>query len=261
MKIERMSFWFGLSGVSSSDSERAKFWGRRLDHVMIVLALVTLPLIVVIFDQNLDETSHLLHLLQWVIVVAFTFEFLLLATFSNQRGAYIFGNWLNLLIIFVSILSILGLTQGIWLAIARALRMISLGLVAARALSSTGKWLIARGIPIVISLALVAWLISGLCFYYLEPTINSFGEGLWLAFVSASTVGYGDIVPTTGASRLFAAIMVFIGFGFFSMVVASISAYFVGEEEKVENEKIHDDIRELRNEIRNLRQDLDRFRT
>ena len=52
--------------------------------------------------------------------------------------------------------------------------------------------------------------------------------------MSASTVGYGDIVPTTGASRLFAAIMVFIGFGFFSMVVASISAYFVGEEEKVE---------------------------
>ena len=87
------------------------------------------------------------------------------------------------------------------------------------------------------------------------------GEGLWLAFVSASTVGYGDLVPTTGASRFFAIIMVLVGFGLFSMAIASISAYFVGEDEKLDNERIHEDISGLRDEIRQLREELHRFKS
>ena len=97
-------------------------------------------------------------------------------------------------------------------------------------------------------------------FYFLEPTIDSFGEGLWLAFVSASTVGYGDLVPTTASSRMFAIIMVLVGFGLFSMAIASISAYFVGEEEKLDDERIHEDIVNLRSEIQQLREELHKSR-
>jgi len=112
----------------------------------------------------------------------------------------------------------------------------------------------------VIGVAVLAWLLSGLGFYFLEPTIHSFGEGLWLAFVSASTVGYGDLVPTTTSSKIFAVLMVFVGFGMFSMIIAVISAYFVGEDEKVINQKLVDDIQSLHKEIRLLREELDEFR-
>jgi voltage-gated potassium channel len=115
---------------------------------------------------------------------------------------------------------------------------------------------LARGIPLAIGFALVAWLLSGLGFFLLEPTIDSYGGGLWLAFVSMSTVGYGDLVPTTVPSRLFAIIMVFVGFGLFSMAIAAISAYFVGEDDKLDNDRIHEDIVNLRSEIKQLREDL-----
>ena len=41
-------------------------------------------------------------------------------------------------------------------------------------------------------------------FWWLEPRAETLGDGLWLAFTTAATVGYGDIVPTTPASKIFA---------------------------------------------------------
>lgn len=48
--------------------------------------------------------------------------------------------------------------------------------------------------------------VIGLCgigFYWLDPGVSSLHEGLWLAFSTAATVGYGDVVPTSTASRVF----------------------------------------------------------
>jgi voltage-gated potassium channel len=51
------------------------------------------------------------------------------------------------------------------------------------------------------SLALCLWilLIGGVGFWLLEPGIDTLQDGLWLAFTTAATVGYGDMVPRTPA--------------------------------------------------------------
>ncbi len=261
MNKKSISAWAGLGGVAHSDSEAARRWGMRSDRLMTLLALVALPLIVFITDEGMREHSdRLLNILEWTVLVVFGFEFVGLLMLSDSRNSYIFNNWLNLLIIVTSALSLCGLVQGIWLAAARVLRVITIFSVGVRGLLSTGRWFLARGVPLAIGFSLIAWLLSGLGFYFLEPTIDSFGEGLWLAFVSASTVGYGDLVPTTASSRMFAIIMVLVGFGLFSMAIASISAYFVGEEEKLDDERIHEDIVNLRSEIQQLREELHKSR-
>jgi voltage-gated potassium channel len=103
-------------------------------------------------------------------------------------------------------------------------------------------------------------LLAGVGFYFLEPTVHSLGEGLWLAFVTGSTVGYGDVVPTTTASRIFAVVMVLVGFALLSMVTATISAFFIGEDEKRTRREMHKDVRELRREVRELRDELGQLR-
>jgi voltage-gated potassium channel len=75
---------------------------------------------------------------------------------------------------------------------------------------------------------------------------------VWLAFVTGATIGYGDFVPTTTASRLFAGLMVLFGFTLFSLVTASIAAFFVGEDEKLLRREMHQDIRKLHDEIAQL---------
>lgn len=89
--------------------------------------------------------------------------------------------------------------------------------------------------------------LCGLGFWWLEPRAHSFGDGLWLAFTTAATVGYGDIVPSVPASKVFAVFVVLMGFAVLSVVTASIAALWVQtEERRIEHEMLRDLHRELR---------------
>jgi voltage-gated potassium channel len=98
--------------------------------------------------------------------------------------------------------------------------------------------------------------VLGLCgagFWWLEPTVHSFGDGLWLAFTTAATVGYGDMVPTTTASKIFAVFVVLLGFGVLTMVTAAIATTWIEtEERRIEREILHD----LRTQLDAVRAEL-----
>ena len=103
------------------------------------------------------------------------------------------------------------------------------------------------GYPLTLSLAIL--LLGGLGFWVLEPKVETLSDGLWLAFTTAATVGYGDLVPSTHSSRAFAVLVVMLGLAVLSLVTASVAAVFVGNEER-------DIERELMQEIRALRADV-----
>jgi voltage-gated potassium channel len=88
--------------------------------------------------------------------------------------------------------------------------------------------------------------VLGLCgagFWWLEPRTPTFADGLWLAFTTAATVGYGDVVPTTPASKLFAVFVVLLGFGVLTMVTAAIAATWIETEERQIEREILADMR------------------
>jgi voltage-gated potassium channel len=105
--------------------------------------------------------------------------------------------------------------------------------------------------------ALSVLALCGLGFWYLEPTTPTFGDALWLAFTTAATVGYGDSVPTTPASKIFAVFVVFLGVGAITLVAASIaSAWIATEERHIEREildDLHKQLSALRAELAALR--------
>ena len=92
---------------------------------------------------------------------------------------------------------------------------------------------------------------------------TTFADGLWLAFTTAATVGYGDVVPSTHASRMFAVIVVLLGLAVLSLATASLAAIFVekdveeGEELQIEHELMRE-IRHLREEVQRLRHEIQR---
>ncbi len=114
-----------------------------------------------------------------------------------------------------------------------------------------------RGLWYSLALCLVIMLFGGVGFWMLEPRVITLQDGLWLAFTTAATVGYGDVVPHTQAGRGFAALMVLLGLAVLSLVTASLAAIFV--EQEVED-KVHTEERkiehELMREIRALREQV-----
>jgi len=102
-------------------------------------------------------------------------------------------------------------------------------------------------------------LLGGVGFRLLDPNVHTIADGLWLAFTTAATVGYGDLVPSTHASRMFSVIVVLLGLAVLSLATASLAAIFVekdveeGDELRLEHELLRE-LRHLREEVRQLRQ-------
>jgi voltage-gated potassium channel len=113
------------------------------------------------------------------------------------------------------------------------------------------------GLARLMALGSAVLVLCGIGFYWLDPEVKSIHDGLWLAFSTAATVGYGDVVPSSTASRIFSVFVVLLGYGLLSLVTASIAAMFVGSQErKVERDILRDmhvQMRELREEIGSLR--------
>ena len=83
-----------------------------------------------------------------------------------------------------------------------------------------------RGVVYSLVLCTLILLIGGVGFWALDPGVNTLADGLWLAFTTAATVGYGDVVPSTHASRGFSVIVVLLGVAVLSLATASLAAIF-----------------------------------
>lgn len=121
-----------------------------------------------------------------------------------------------------------------------------------------------RGVIYSLLLSALILLGGGFGFWCLDPRVHTLSDGLWLAFTTAATVGYGDMVPSTHASRAFAVIVVLLGLAVLSLVTASVAALFVekdvqDEERAIERELMRE-LRAMRAELAALRRDLEASR-
>lgn len=66
----------------------------------------------------------------------------------------------------------------------------------------------------------VAWLTD-------RKDFNSLGEGLWWALQTITTVGYGDVVPSSGTSRVIAAVVMISGIAFLTVITAAVTAALI----------------------------------
>ncbi|WP_255763958.1 potassium channel family protein [Jeotgalibaca sp. MA1X17-3] len=72
-------------------------------------------------------------------------------------------------------------------------------------------------------------LLGTVAIYFLEfkQLGRTFGDSLWWSFVTATTVGYGDITPESVSGRLIAVILMIVGIGFVGMLTGTIATYFL----------------------------------
>ncbi len=120
--------------------------------------------------------------------------------------------------------------------------------------------IIQQGLLYSLLLAVAILGLGGVGFWIIDPQIHTLSDGLWLAFTTAATVGFGDVVPSTHASRAFSVVVVLLGLAVLSLVTASLSAVLVekeveAEERQIEKDLMHE-IRQLRREVADLRQDI-----
>jgi voltage-gated potassium channel len=234
-------------------------WHRRLYWVLIVAVLLTIPAFYLEAIGPQLQARRVGWLLYLLAAIGFTVYMGRLLHLCKHRREFLRRHWLDSAILLGIVAGLFG-TFGNWSALEWVLRLALTGLIALRlALLSKGL-LSPSGTLYILALGFITLAISGAGFYWLEPTITSYADGMWLAFVTGATVGYGDVVPTTPASRIFAVFMVLLGYAMLSLVTASIAAFFVGEDEKVLRKEMHADMKKLHDDIKALREELQAMR-
>jgi voltage-gated potassium channel len=117
-----------------------------------------------------------------------------------------------------------------------------------------------RVVIYVVTSAVLVLLIAALAMLDAErhnphANIKTFGDALWWAVTTMSTVGYGDRFPTTGDGRYIAAGLMLAGIALLGAVTASIAAWLIEQVRNAETEAqtaTRGDIAELRAEIASL---------
>jgi len=130
----------------------------------------------------------------------------------------------------------------------------------------------ARSVVVGLAITFVALAFAGAILIRFVDRANfpSFGLALWWALQTVTTVGYGDVVPTSNAGRLIGGVEMVLGVSFIAFVTAGVTSTVVQrsgagerETERVQQEHdtqaIVDALTETRTAIAALDQRLDRI--
>jgi voltage-gated potassium channel len=197
----------------------------------------TIPLIVVLERSTVPGWARLA---DWIIWVVFVIEYLMAACRNRPVWSYIRQKPIHLAVVVLSFPHLPAIASVVRLArLARFVRVLRLIGVTVRAISGLRAVLGRRAFVYVACLSLILVLAGGSGLAVLEPeTVHGgFGDGIWWAIVTATTVGYGDVAPATLAGRLIAVVLMLTGVGLISTLAASITAHFIKQE--------RDEIRDL----------------
>ncbi|MDD3884943.1 MAG: ion channel [Gallionella sp.] len=224
----------GIAGVADSERSAAKRWAGHLEWPMVAVVCW------IVIQWYLEETGLIspvaARVADWLVWLAFVLETAILATLVRNKPVYLMGNWMNLLVI-------LGGIPFFWqfAPLTGLLRSFRLGLVLLmliRMSKSARRLLSQHRLGTTLIVALVTMVLSGLMISRLDPSIGSVWDGMWWAWVTMATVGYGDVVPHNGPGRLFGSLLILFGVVLLSLLTANLAAFFIGSDvENVEREE------------------------
>jgi len=163
------------------------------------------------------------------VLVGFVLMFFMRWWVADDRNAWMKANWLDLVVIVLLASPVLRMLMA--LRVAHLLPALRVGtLIRANKDRLIRLVLIsADSLPVAMAMVFGLVFIFGTATFLLEhghnPQFGALPDGLWWAFVTLTTVGYGDVVPITTGGRMVAVITMLIGIMVYSLVVANLTVF------------------------------------
>jgi voltage-gated potassium channel len=227
-----------FAGIVVPAGGAAERIAKRLEWPVAIAALLVIPATVLENRSSSDEVRLIAATFNWAIWLVFCAEFGAL-WWSNPTWATVRRHWLSLTLIVMSppflVPSYFLAARGV-----RTIRLIRLfrvlrGVVAVGAgLQFTRRLLGRRQFHFVVAVAISVVVAGAVGMYVVEggtnPAVDSVGDALWWAIVTATTVGYGDVSPATTEGRVIAVVLMLAGIGVIGVFTASLASLFVEHE-------------------------------
>ncbi|WP_263296625.1 ion transporter [Limosilactobacillus reuteri] len=193
------------------------------DISMALLAIISIVLIVLDYAHEINIISPPYSIIDNSILIIFAVDYFVRLFYAKDKKRFFKENIFDLL----SIIPVNNLFYVFRMArIGRAFRLLKL-LRIFRLVGLTGrlhKFLKTNGLVYYLYISLTVILIASSLYCISEKV--SFGTALWWSITTATTVGYGDVSPTTGLGKAAAVLLMFLGIGFIGMLTSSLTNFF-----------------------------------
>ena len=225
-------------------------WEKRSEIPLLILALVFL------FSyswQVLDYTNTAvqgpLEVVNTIVWVLFVVDYVVRLILATPRGAWFVRHLFDLVIVVLPAL--------------RPLRLLRLVILLNVLNRTAGGAVRSKILTFAVGSTVLLLYIAALAVLEAERAtgvITTFGEALWWAVVTITTVGYGDYTPVTGMGRFVAVGLMVGGVVLVGVIVGTLSSWIVekvgeGAEEVQEEQQKEIDL--LRQDIAGLRKLLE----
>jgi voltage-gated potassium channel len=118
------------------------------------------------------------------------------------------------------------------------------------------KLTIVRAVRMVAFVALSLAVVAAVVEWAVDPGIGSFRDSLWWAVTTVTTVGYGDVVPTSTGGRLVGSILMLAGVSAIPIATSLVVSIFVTRLQEKERERDAEARKELLDRLERIEQAL-----
>ncbi len=209
--------------------------GRTFDIVLLLLIL--LSVLTIMFDSVPKwhaSFPEFLFYAEWIFTIIFTIEYLLRIIISPKPLKYIFSWWglIDLISIVPTFISpfVSGYTS---LRAIRALRLLRFFRILKLSRFTSESQSLARSlkasyykIMVFLFFVVMMMIMAGTIMYVIEGGTNGFESipaSIYWAIVTTTTVGYGDITPSTDIGKIISSIMMIVGYVIIAVPTGLIS--------------------------------------
>lgn len=201
---------------------------EKLYYLLIaVLCVVSVVFAVIDFQRGLTSPEQIA---DWSIYAFFVIDYVVRFILADSKRSFFKENIFDLIAIlpFNSAMRVFRMARFVKLL--RLVKLFRIGALSARLGKRSQKFFDTNGFKYVLMVCSVSILIAAVAMTYFENM--AFKDALWWSFVTATTVGYGDLSPASGAGRIIACCLMLVGIGLIGSLTSTITTFFLRDTAK-----------------------------
>jgi voltage-gated potassium channel len=229
------------------------------EPIVLAATLAMIPVLIIEADASSEGWKTFAQVANWTIWALFAAELAFVLVVAPRKRAALRAHWLDAAIVIVTVPAYGRLLSSLRLVrLARLMRLLRAAVIISRALQAERR-LSSNDVFRFVALATIfLTVIAGA----VQATVDTgdfktFWDGVWWAVVTVTTVGYGDIYPTSVAGRMVAIVLMLVGVGFLAVLTATIASRFVKQERGAETAAITESLARIEADIAAMKARLD----
>lgn len=223
---------------------------------VFTFAIVSVALARLDIGELISINKEPYFLIDKFILLFFWIDYIARLTRSKNKWQFVKSNVFDLLAIipFDSVFSMFRIARTIRLL--KLLKFVRIVGFAGRFKRNVAKFINTNGFIYLMSFAVVLILMSAGVYSLAENV--SYGNALWWAIVTATTVGYGDISPTTAIGRGVAIVLMFVGIGLIGTITSTVTSFFTQQQADKSDEELNKKLTEINDKLDRLERKLEK---